>query len=167
MKITYRVTEADYMDAYSLFVAHEPWFRRTSRRVLPVLGAFVMLLPIISLAKEPHNSPGLAVITILFGAYMFYCGFALKLYFRKLHRRDRRFQHDYTAEIGEQGVHVVTSDADSRMKWSSYVRILESGRVFLLFHSQWIFSVLPKNAFGPGEMDAFRELAYRKIAVHT
>src|SRR5215469_13568601 len=104
MKITFRLSEADYMDAQKLFAAHEPTVRRASRRLLPVLGVIVMLLSIVSLIKDPHNSPGLAVITILFGAYMLYCGFALKLYFRKLYRKDRRFQHDYTAEITEDGV---------------------------------------------------------------
>lgn len=167
MKITYRVSEQDYMDAYQLFVAHEPGFRRASRRVLPVIGVLVMVLPIVSLSEAPHNSPGLAVITILFGAYMLYCGFALKLYFRKLYRRDRRLQQDSTAEIGEDGVHIIAPDSDSKMKWSSFIRILESDRIFMLFHTQWLFSVLPKSAFGSGDVNAFRELANRKITVQA
>ncbi len=167
MKITYRVNEADYRDAYKLFVAHEPGMRRASRRVLPVLGVFAILLPIVSLSMAPHNSPGLAVITILFGLYMLYCGFALKLYFRKLYRGDRRLQQDSIAEIGEDGVHFITPDADTQMTWAAFIRILESDRVFLLFRSQWLFTVLPKSAFGPGEASAFRELAARKIAVRS
>jgi hypothetical protein len=167
MKITYRVSEADYLDAHDLFVAHEPWFRRASRRLLPWLGALIILLPLVSLIKAPHNSPGLAVITLLFGLYMIYCGFALRLYFRKLYRRDRRLQFDSTAEFGEDGIHVITPDSDSQMKWSLFIRILESDRIFMLFHAQWIFSIVPKSAFAPGEVDAFRELARRKIAVHT
>lgn len=166
IKITYRLTEPDYRAAYELFAAHEPSMRRASRRVLPWLGVLITLLPLASLIKAPHENRGLAVITLLFGIYMVYCGFALKLYFRKLYRSDS-VQHDCTAVIDEEGVHVVTPDSDSRLEWSSYVRILESERIFMLFHSAWIFNIVPKSAFSPGEMEAFRELAYRKIAVHT
>jgi YcxB-like protein len=167
MKITYRVSEADYMDAHDLFAAHEPGFRRASRRALPWLGAVMILLPLVSLIRTPRNDTGLALITLLFGCYMLYCGFALRLYFRKLYRNERRFQHDSTAEISDDGIHVVTPDSDSRMKWSSFVRILESDRIFMLFSSQWMFNVFPKSAFGPGEMDAFRQLAHRNIAVRN
>src|SRR5581483_5058694 len=92
MKITYRLTEPEYRDAYDLFAAHEPPLRRASRQVLPVLGVLMILLALASLIKAPHENRGLAVITLLFGVYMVYCGFALKLYFRKLYRNGRGFQ---------------------------------------------------------------------------
>ena len=166
MKITYRVSEADFMDAQRLFVAHEPWYRRRSRQILPWLGAFTILMQVFYLVKMPDDNPALATVMILVGLYMLYCGLAIKWFFRRLYRKDRRYKQDFTADVGEEGIHLVTPDVDSQVKWTSFIRVLESDRIFMLFHAQWIFNVIPKNAFGPSEMMEFRELAHRKIAVH-
>jgi hypothetical protein len=42
MKIVYRVSEQDFVDAYDLFAANEPWYRRYSRRSLAWFGACVL-----------------------------------------------------------------------------------------------------------------------------
>jgi YcxB-like protein len=167
IRITYRISEDDYMDAYDLYVAHEPWYRRVSRQVMPWLGALIIALQVAALVLGEKDIPPLTITFIAVGLYLLYCGFALRLHFKKLYQNDRRLQFGRTAEISEDGIHVVTPDSDSRMKWSSFVRILESDRVFVLFLARWSFGVVPKSAFATGEVDSFRELAHQKIAVHT
>jgi hypothetical protein len=34
----------------------------------------------------------------------------------------------------------------------------------MLFHAEWIFSIFPKRAFGPGEVEQFRELVRCNIS---
>jgi hypothetical protein len=109
------------------------------------------------------DEPFVTVAFALMGAYFVYCGFALKRLFRQRFRKDRRFQHDVTADISEEGVHVVTDFEDTHLKWSALLRFLESDRIFMFFHSELIFSVVPKRAFGAGEIEPFRELLRRKI----
>jgi hypothetical protein len=91
----------------------------------------------------------------LVGAFLLYCGFALRRYFRKRYRTDQRFKHDITADISEDGVHVVTAFEESQLKWNAIVRFLESDKIFMFFYSDMIFSVVPKRAFAPSEIDHF------------
>jgi len=51
------------------------------------------------------------------------------------------------------------------MKWDNFVRFLESDDIFVLFHSDLIFNILPKRAFTTDEVDRFRELILRKIPI--
>lgn len=161
MKIVYRVTEEDFMEAHNLFVKNEKWSRRLSRRIMPWMGASITLSSIVIFAFGKDRFE--AVPFALIGVYFLYCGFALRPFFKKLYRRDPRYSHEITADITEDGVHVVTSAADTRLKWDSIVRFLESDTIFMLFYSEWSFSVVPKNAFAPGEVEIFRDLLQRKI----
>lgn len=161
MRIVYRVTEEDYLEAYDLFVAHEKWLRRMSRRTMPWMGGFILILSIAILASG--QDPFLSGAFALMGVYFVYCGFALKRLFRQRFRKDRRFQSDITADISEEGVHVVTSFEDTQLKWNALVRFLESDRIFMFFHSELIFSVVPKRAFPEAEIEPFRDLLRRKI----
>jgi hypothetical protein len=162
MKIAYRITEEDFMHAHDLFIANEKWTRRMSRRIMPWTGGLMLLLSILilSLAKDPF----VAVPFGLMGAYFLYCGFALRRFFRKLYRKDQRYHHEITADISEEGVHVVTPSADTQLKWSAIVRFLESDKIFMFFYAEWNFSVVPKRAFAPDEIDPYRDLLHRKIS---
>jgi hypothetical protein len=161
MKIIYRITEEDFMEAHDLFIANEKWIRRMSRRTMPWMGGLILLLSIVilSLRKDPIVSIPFG----LMGAYFLYCGFALRRFFRKQYRKDQRYRHEITADISEEGVHVVTPSADTRSKWSAIVRFLESDKIFMFFYAEWTFSVVPKRAFAPGEIDSFRDILHRYI----
>jgi hypothetical protein len=161
MKIVYRVTEDDFQEAYRLFAANEKWLRRISRRVMPWEGGLMLLLAIVILSRGAD--PLIAVFFGLIGAYLLYCGFALRRLFRKLSRNDQRFKHEVTADISEDGVHVVTPSTESQLKWAAIIRFLESETIFMFFYAAWTFSVVPKRAFADGDLQPFRELLHRKV----
>lgn len=164
MKIVYRISEPDFVGARKLFIAHEtPWYRRLSRRLLPWIGASVIAMQVVYLVVEPQRDIGFVVIGFLVGVYLLYCGLALPRYFRRAYQKDHRFKEDFTAEISDQGIHVVTSFSDAQMKWNSFVRFLESNDIFMVFIAQWNFIVFPKRAFAPGEADEFRALLRRNV----
>ncbi|MBZ5721443.1 MAG: YcxB family protein [Acidobacteriia bacterium] len=165
MKIAYRISEQDYMNAHDLFVANEkPLYRRFSRRLMPWLGAFVLALQAFFLIVEPHRDLVLVVVGCLVGLLLLYLGFALRRYFRRAYQKDHRYKHDFTAEISDEGIHVVTPFSDSQLKWNSFVRFLESANIFMVFVAEWNFIVFPKRAFAPGEADQFRALLQHNIA---
>ena len=161
MRIVYRVSEEDFMEARDLFVKNEKWVRRFSRRILPWMGALILLAAVAVLIFGKDRLS--AVPLSLMGAYGLYCGFALSQYFRKLYRNDPRYQQEIISDISEDEVHVVTPTADIRRKWTGIISFLESDSIFMLFYGEWSFSVIPKNAFAPGEIDIFRNLLRRKI----
>jgi hypothetical protein len=159
MKITYRISETDYLKAHNLFVANEKWYRRWSRRMLPWEGTVFVATGITSLfLTHDRLVPG---FLCLMGPYCIFCGFALRKHFRKRYRTDQRFKYDFTAHISEEGIHLVTPFEESQTKWSSIVRYLESKKIFMLFHAALIFTIIPKRAFASGETDTFRELLHR------
>jgi hypothetical protein len=160
MKLTYRISEQDYMDAQSLYLANlRPRYRRFVRSLMPWVGAFVVIIEVAYIVLVPERSLALLVIGFLIGFYLLYCGhFAVRRYFRRLYRNNPHYKHGFTADISEDGIHIVTATDDSQSKWGSFVRFLESDKIFMLFHSEWIFIVFPKRAFAPGEVEQFREL---------
>src|SRR5271167_2931207 len=114
MKIVYRITEQDYMDALNLFVANEPKYRRISRRLLPWLGGLMIGMQLLLLATTSGNNPAFVVLALLVGFYLLYCGFALRRYFRRRYRTDKRYQHEFTTEISDEGVSILTDNAQSQ-----------------------------------------------------
>src|ERR1035438_5048958 len=115
MKVTYRIGEEDYVGARDLFVAHErPYLRRLSRRLMPWMGGALLLMQVAYILIVPDWSPVLLVCGFSVGAYFLYCGFAIRRYFRRSYRKDRRFQHDFVADISEAGIHLVTPTAESQ-----------------------------------------------------
>jgi hypothetical protein len=124
MKIVYRVSEEDYVGARDLFVANEkPFYRRFSRRVMPWLGSLLLVLAIV-LVVVPQRNLSLALVNAAIGTYLLYCGFAIHRYFRRAYSKDQRFQHDFTLDASEEGIHVVTPTSESEMKWATFVRYL-------------------------------------------
>jgi hypothetical protein len=111
----------------------------------------------------PHRDIGFTVIGFIVGFYLLDCGFALRRYFRRLYQKDHRYKHDFTAEISDQGIYIITPFSDAHMKWNSFVRYLESTDIFMVFIAQWNFIIVPKRAFAPGEADQFRVLLQRNI----
>jgi hypothetical protein len=161
MKIVYRISEDDFAEAFSLFVKGEKWHRRLFRRVSPWMDSFVVIVGIVGAIVT--RGEGLFLLLSVIGIYFLYRDFALRRHFRARYKADQRYKHDFSSEISEDGIRVITPFEDSQMKWGSVVRYLESDKIFLLFHAALIFTIIPKRAFTSGEADAFRDLLRRNI----
>ena len=108
MTIVYRISEADYMDAHDLFAANErPWYRKVTRRALPLVGTFVLAMNAFYLIVDRHPDWVLVGSGFIIGLFLVYLGFVMRLYFRKSYRKDQRFKHDFTAEISDGGIDIV------------------------------------------------------------
>lgn len=141
-------------------------YRRISRRVLPWIGGCALVLGIVDMVAIPRYEwdPGFLTLNFLVGFYFVYCAFAISLYARRSYRKDQRFQHDFVAEITNEGIDLTTASAEASMQWASIIRSLESDRLFVLFHAERIFNTIPKRAFEPADVDRFRELLHQKVA---
>lgn len=92
-----------------------------------------------------------------------YVWLATRWYFWRGYETDQRFKHDFRADISSDGIHVVTSTSEDRIKWLEFVRYLESDKVFMLFVTESKFITFPKRAFAAAELESFRELIRRHI----
>jgi hypothetical protein len=165
MRLVYKVSEDDWAEAYRLFVVNEKPTRRMSRRIMPWMGGLMILLSIIILASDKEAFGALPFG--LMGIYFVYCSFALRRFFRKLYKKNRELQHEITADVSEESVHVITSLSDTHLQWKAIIRFVESDKIFMFFYSEWTFSIVPKRAFTADDIGPFRELLRRKILTTT
>ena len=93
--------------------------------------------------------------------FLRYGNFLWRLQYKKIDSLKR----ESTVEINDEGITASTEAARSEIKWISYTRWYESKTLFLLYQQPRLFNIYPKRAFGPGEVDEFRELLRRKIPV--
>jgi hypothetical protein len=133
------------------------------RKLFPWAGGIMLVTQALYLIIVPNRDPVLIVAGCSVGLFLLYCGFGLRLSFRKSYRNDRRFKDEFTANISTEDVHIVTPFADSHMKWSTFVRFLESDSVFMVFIAQWNFLVLPKRSFTAEQADEFRRLLQQNV----
>jgi hypothetical protein len=166
MKIVYQVSRDDYLGAVRLFFANQKhWYRRALRLILPWMGGTLLLMEIVSEVVVPHRDLLTVVAGSLIGLYFIYCGFAVRLYFRRACEKNRVYQHDFSADISEDGIHIVTATSETQYKWASFIRYLESGRFFMLYVTDLNFITFPKRAFSPRDIEHFQELLRRHISV--
>lgn len=161
VKIAYRVSEKDCVDAHDLFAASRPG--RYSRRSLPWVGASVLGTEAYYLVVQPRRDIVLIVIGLAVGLSLLSYGFALRQWVRRDYRKDHRFKHEFTADISDEGIHIITAFSDSLVKWDAFVLFLESNDIFMVCVAQWNFFVFPKRAFAQGDVTEFRSLLQRKI----
>ena len=115
MRITYRVSREDYLDAMHLFFAkRRPRYKEVLRVLLPWMAGAIVLLEIISAIAVPHRDLITVVAGSLFGFYFVYCGFALPLHFRRAYKKNAMFQHDFSADISEDGIQLVTATLETQ-----------------------------------------------------
>jgi hypothetical protein len=166
MKITYHITREDFIDAQKLHRAKGPSTVvraiRLSAKMLAV-AIFLILLAWAVISGDRRLWPSLAPLFILGVMWALIFWVWAPFYWRRSYAKDRRFQHQFTADISEDGVHLESLDFDANLKWPLYVRFLESDRIFLLYQTDRMSNLFPKSALAPGEIEEFRQLLRRKL----
>ncbi len=124
MKITYRVSKQDYLDAMRLFLAKRtPRYRTVLRKLLPWMGGILILVEVISAVVIPDRDLLTVIAGSLFGFYFVYCGFALPLQFRRTYERNAVFKDDFSADISEDGIHITSATLATQYKWSNFATV--------------------------------------------
>jgi hypothetical protein len=161
VRIAYRVSEKDSVDAYDLFAASGSG--RYSRRSLPWVGACGLGAEAYYLIVQPRRDIILIVAGFAVSVSLLFYRFGHRQWFRGVYRKDHRFKHEFTADISDEGIHIITPFSDSLVKWNAFVRYLEGKDIFTLCVSEGNFFIFPKRAFAQGEDAEFRSLLQRKV----
>lgn len=166
MNITYRITRKDFIDAQKLHRSKGPSaFVRAIRLGAKALvgAAFVILILLAAVTRNRSLWSNMAPLIVLLVVWSLIMWVWIPLCWRRAYAKDRRLQHEFTADISEDGIHLQGSDFDANLKWPIYLRFLESDRIFLLYQTNLMFNLYPKAAFAPSEIDEFRQLVRRKL----
>jgi len=167
MKISYRITLEDFIDAQKLHRSKSP---KAFVRAVVLIGkmlvgvSVLVLIVLAAVARDRKLWSDLAPLIILLALWSLALLVWVPFNWRRCYAKDRRLQQEFTADLSEDGVHLQSLDFDANLKWSLYLRLLESDRVFLLYQTNRMFNLLPKAAFGQGEIEEFRQLARRKLS---
>lgn len=166
MKISYHITREDYIDAQKLHRSKSPRaFVRAivlAGKVLAGLG-FLTLVVLAAVVRDPKVWSNLLPLAVLLVAWALVMLVLVPFNWRRSYAKDRRLQHEFAANISEDGIHLQSEDFDANLKRALYLRFLESDRIFLLYQTNRMFNLFPKSAFAPGEIDEFRQLLQRKL----
>jgi YcxB-like protein len=92
-----------------------------------------------------------------------YIWVATRWYFYRAYNTNEQFRHDFTADISPQDIRLLTCFGEDEIKWSEFVRYLESDKLLMLFVTEFKFLIFPKRAFTSGDLDVFKNLIQRNI----
>ncbi len=82
------------------------------------------------------------------------------------YRQQRSLRRSFNLSWNEDGVATTSASATGLMPWSDYRKWLEGKNLFLLYHSNRLYQLVPKRAFVDQEgVTRFREELRRRIAV--
>jgi hypothetical protein len=166
VKICYRITREDFIDAQKLHRSKGPSAAvraiRLGAKVL-VGFAFLILIILAAVTRDRGLWSNMAPLIVLLVVWSLAMWVWVPLNWRRAYAKDRRLQYEFAASISEDGIHLQSVDFDANIKWAAYLRFLESDRIFLLYQTNRMFNLFPKTAFAPSEIDEFRQLVCRKL----
>ena len=89
----------------------------------------------------------------------------LKLTLVNLWSKQLNEQEPKSLELSEVRIVVKSISVEESMKWTGYLKVIETKRLFVLFVSQYQFQMIPKRAFlNDSQIKYFRDLISEKIS---
>jgi len=160
--IEYQYSEAEYLAANRLF-----FFKSTSAvlrlAVFSVLALFAAVMFSLILTDLFPLWASVAFVLLFLGALFYNVLWGLP---RKYFRKNASFRGKYQITFSDEGVHVKTSQIDSKLGWGLYTKVFESPDMYLLIYGTDIrmMTAVPKRSFKSSNQEyLFRELVARHI----
>jgi hypothetical protein len=168
MVINFRLTADDVYEGQRQFfrgmrVFGLPRLPRAFRIIVPLflIGIGIFLLTV----QGGNDDRGTGLMAIGLGLFLLLFDlFLWKILAARYFKKNPSLQKEIRVQLDEDGVEHWAQDMHSKSGWSNFLRWQESKNLILLYPNTRIFTMLPKRAFAPGEVDQLRELLARKIA---
>lgn len=76
---------------------------------------------------------------------------------QRLHRQQKALADTFIYSWDESALHAASPHGQATRPWAHYVKVKEGERIFLLYHADHMFEMLPKRWFSEaGQLEAFR-----------
>jgi hypothetical protein len=161
IRIDFNYTEQEYIAGNRLFLLGSP---RILTRVLVVSALLALVISMASLLWADVPLWAAAAWVALVEAALFYS--MLVNAPRRYFRGDRRLHDRHEMFFTEEGITVKSRQAEVRLAWSLYTRVIEGEQFFCLVYGEGIRTgtIIPKRAFRDRQDEnAFRELLSRHL----
>jgi len=166
VEVEYQYSEAEYLAANRLFL-----FRTPTAMLRLIVFFFVALMSAVLLSFLLTDLfplwAGFGII-ILFIAALFYNVFVALP--RKYFRGNANFRDKYQITFSDDGLHVRTSQIDSKQGWGLYTKAFEGHDMYLLIYGTDLrmMTMVPKRAFKSADQEnLFRAMIKRHITDHS
>jgi hypothetical protein len=162
VQVEYQYSEAEYLAANRLF------FFKSSNAVLrlAVFCALAFLFAVVFSLVFADLFPlwaSLSIVALFLGVLFYNVLWGLP---RKYFRKNRSFREKYQITFSDEGVHVKTSQIDSKLGWGLYTKVFENPDMYLLVYGTDIrmMTTVPKRSFKSSDQEyLFRQLVARHI----
>ena len=154
MRSSYQLTEKDLLEAQTSHAG-------TLFRLGQFTGAVLIAVGIggISLGQYAQSP-----VPIVIGLFLI---FRLRLSAKFAFRRDFAGQGKVEVITSESGIQFLSEKGTSTCNWVSLLRYAETKHLFLLYPQSNIFNVIPKRAFTPEDVQAFRHVLQQNPGVKS
>lgn len=170
MQLVYRYTEQDVADAQETYARGLPTIQRVVYSVLLWILRLGLLGQGIFFVHFGPDTRSLGIVMLVASGILFAGRSARKLGIKrsaaKLLRKNPILQKEFKMEVSEQGLQTSADGLHTQLAWSNVIRWQESERLFLLYNTTRVYSIVPKRAFAPDEADRFRELLTKNVTRH-
>jgi len=166
VEVEYQYTEAEYLAANRLFLFRTP---NVMLRLI-VFAIFALMSAVLFSLLFSDLFPlwaGAGIVILFLAALFFNVLVGLP---RKYFRGNANFRDKYQITFSDDGLHVRTTQIDSKQSWSLYTKAFEGHDMYLLIYGTDIrmMTMVPKRAFKSADQEnLFRAMIKRHITDHS
>jgi hypothetical protein len=159
-----KIEEADYLSAQAL---HHKWSKRKVMVVFLLVIAASALGWVLWCQGVWVIAGGIAgglISGVIAGTIVRFIYVPWKT--RRVYRQQKSLQREFTLSWNADGVQSKNANGEYSVSWSDFIRWKENDRLYLLYLSDIMFSMVPKRAFdSEADMDDFRNHLVKGIHV--
>lgn len=139
--LTARVTEDNLLQAQ--------WLHSRPSGAKAAFFLLVLMLVGLYLYDQAGVKPGILVGGFVGGVVGFAVYFVIILKYKcaKIYRQQKNLHIPYQFSWDNDGIYMKNEMAEGRMKWTDFTKHKENKTLFLLYHSDALFNIVPKSAF--------------------
>lgn len=158
-----RVSWSEYLRAQYLHLRPRPLLERVGLGIVVVgISVVAVVLWRALRGSPPSHFPYLLVTSLVYLALYFLVFVPWRA--RALFRRQKVLDGPFRILADSSGLAISSEIGEIRMPWAALRKWKESQRLFLIYHSDSLFHLVPKRLFTTSEqLDAFRGLLHRHL----
>ena len=164
MHIHFSVTAEDYQEFRRAYFARLASFWQRHHLLIFVSFGIIVILAALNWIWVLHRDRYYGFVCLACGLSLVWLGLWRR--FWSWRRWFTRNAHDYEnieAEPGEEHMITRTKSEETKSTWDRYKGFAETENLILLCISRESYLILPKRAFEPADLGAFRELLQKKF----
>jgi hypothetical protein len=157
VEVHYQCSSEDYVEA------QKTHFKKTARILF---AGYLLMIPVglfeVRTIGFPRTAPALILASILLALPFLSIS---KRSVRRDFRKHPNLAYEYLLRADDNGLEMISNFSGQTSKWASYTAFRETSNLFMIYCGARMFTMVPKRAFTPLQLDEFRVLVRRKLPV--